>query len=71
MLVTTHLFIPGPTNIPEAVRPAMDIRMEDMRSAEFPKFTPGSGSAAAVEHFRATTKASATSRPEPKLKLAS
>jgi alanine-glyoxylate transaminase/serine-glyoxylate transaminase/serine-pyruvate transaminase len=39
MLVTTHLFIPGPTNVPEAVRQAMDIRMEDMRSAEFPKFT--------------------------------
>ena len=39
MLVTTHLFIPGPTNCPEAVRAAMDIRMEDMRSAEFPKFT--------------------------------
>jgi len=32
---------------------------------------PGSGSGAAVEHFRATTRASATSRPEPKLKLAS
>ena len=32
---------------------------------------PGSGSGAAVEHFRQTTKASATSRPEPKLKLAS
>ena len=39
MLVTTHLFIPGPTNVPEAVRLAMDIRMEDMRSPEFPKFT--------------------------------
>ena len=39
MLVTTHLFIPGPTNIPEAVRSAMDIRMEDMRSPDFPKFT--------------------------------
>ena len=39
MLVTAHLFIPGPTNIPEAVRSAMDIRMEDMRSPEFPKFT--------------------------------
>jgi alanine-glyoxylate transaminase/serine-glyoxylate transaminase/serine-pyruvate transaminase len=38
-LVTPHLFIPGPTNIPEAVRSAMDIRMEDMRSPEFPKFT--------------------------------
>lgn len=39
MLVQPHLFIPGPTNIPEAVRSAMDIRMEDMRSPEFPKFT--------------------------------
>jgi alanine-glyoxylate transaminase / serine-glyoxylate transaminase / serine-pyruvate transaminase len=39
MLVQPHLFIPGPTNIPEAVRRAMDIRMEDMRSPEFPKFT--------------------------------
>jgi len=39
MLVTTHLFIPGPTNIPEAVRQAMDLRMEDMRSPEFPRFT--------------------------------
>ena len=39
MLVATHLFIPGPTNIPEAVRSAMDIRMEDMRAADFPKFT--------------------------------
>ena len=36
MLVTTHLFIPGPTNIPEAVRSAMDIRMEDMRSPNSP-----------------------------------
>jgi alanine-glyoxylate transaminase/serine-glyoxylate transaminase/serine-pyruvate transaminase len=32
---------------------------------------PGAGSAAAVEHFRATSKASANSRPEPKLKLVS
>ena len=39
MLVQPHLFIPGPTNIPEPVRRAMDIRMEDMRSPEFPKFT--------------------------------
>jgi alanine-glyoxylate transaminase / serine-glyoxylate transaminase / serine-pyruvate transaminase len=39
MLVQPHLFIPGPTNIPEAVRRAMDVRMEDMRSPEFPKFT--------------------------------
>ena len=39
MMVQPHLFIPGPTNIPEAVRQAMDLRMEDMRSPEFPKFT--------------------------------
>lgn len=39
MLVQPHLFIPGPTNIPEAVRMAMNLPMEDMRSPEFPKFT--------------------------------
>lgn len=39
MLVATHLFIPGPTNIPEAVRSAMDIRMEDMRAPDFSTFT--------------------------------
>jgi alanine-glyoxylate transaminase/serine-glyoxylate transaminase/serine-pyruvate transaminase len=39
MLVQPHLFIPGPTNIPEAVRRSMDLRMEDMRSPEFPKLT--------------------------------
>lgn len=38
-MVKPHLFIPGPTNIPEAVRIAMNIPMEDMRSPEFPKFT--------------------------------
>jgi len=37
--VTPHLFIPGPTNIPDAVRMAMNLPMEDMRSPEFPKFT--------------------------------
>ncbi len=39
MIVQPHLFIPGPTNIPEAVRMAMNLPMEDMRSPEFPKFT--------------------------------
>ena len=38
-IVQPHLFIPGPTNIPEPVRQAMNIPMEDMRSPEFPKFT--------------------------------
>ena len=39
MMVQPHLFIPGPTNVPERVRSAMDIRMEDMRAPDFPKFT--------------------------------
>ncbi len=39
MLVPAHLFIPGPTNIPEQVRQAMNLRMEDMRAPDFPKFT--------------------------------
>ncbi|NIQ96142.1 MAG: aminotransferase class V-fold PLP-dependent enzyme, partial [Desulfuromonadales bacterium] len=39
MMVTPHLFIPGPTNIPDKVRMAMNLSMEDMRSPEFPNFT--------------------------------
>ncbi len=39
MHVKPHLFIPGPSNVPEAIRSAMDIRMEDMRSPDFPEFT--------------------------------
>ncbi|RWL89741.1 MAG: aminotransferase class V-fold PLP-dependent enzyme [Mesorhizobium sp.] len=35
----THLFIPGPTNIPEQVRQAMNLPMEDMRAASFPTLT--------------------------------
>ncbi|MER8848352.1 MULTISPECIES: aminotransferase class V-fold PLP-dependent enzyme [Mesorhizobium] len=35
----THLFIPGPTNIPEQVRQAMNLPMEDMRAATFPDLT--------------------------------
>lgn len=38
-MVTPHLFIPGPTTIPDTVRMAMNLAMEDMRSPEFPKFT--------------------------------
>ncbi len=34
-----HLFIPGPTNIPEQVRQAMNLPMEDMRAPNFPEFT--------------------------------
>lgn len=34
-----HLYIPGPTNVPETVRMAMNVQMEDQRSAEFPFLT--------------------------------
>ncbi len=39
MAGTTHLFIPGPTNIPENVRQSMNLAMEDMRAPDFPEFT--------------------------------
>ncbi|MGH8499418.1 MAG: aminotransferase class V-fold PLP-dependent enzyme, partial [Methylococcales bacterium] len=32
-----HLFVPGPTNIPESVLNAMHVEMEDHRSPNFPK----------------------------------
>ena len=34
-----HLFIPGPTNIPERVRQALAAPMEDQRAPDVPKFT--------------------------------
>jgi alanine-glyoxylate transaminase / serine-glyoxylate transaminase / serine-pyruvate transaminase len=34
-----HLYVPGPTNIPEAVRRAMAVPMEDHRAPDFPAFT--------------------------------
>ncbi len=33
------LFIPGPTNLPDALRTAMDIPLEDQRAPDFPAFT--------------------------------
>ena len=39
MYGNTHLFIPGPTNVPEPVRQAMNIPMEDMRAPDFGAFT--------------------------------
>ncbi|MGH6855750.1 MAG: aminotransferase class V-fold PLP-dependent enzyme [Aestuariivirga sp.] len=33
------LFIPGPTNVPQAVRLAMDIALEDQRAPDLPSFT--------------------------------
>lgn len=35
----SHLFIPGPTNIPDNVRQSMNLAMEDMRAPDFPDFT--------------------------------
>jgi alanine-glyoxylate transaminase/serine-glyoxylate transaminase/serine-pyruvate transaminase len=35
------LFIPGPTNMPDVVRLAMDIPLEDQRAPDFPAFTLG------------------------------
>ncbi|MEL7347641.1 MAG: aminotransferase class V-fold PLP-dependent enzyme [Pseudomonadota bacterium] len=34
-----HLYIPGPTNIPERVRRAMNVPMQDMRAPDFPELT--------------------------------
>jgi alanine-glyoxylate transaminase/serine-glyoxylate transaminase/serine-pyruvate transaminase len=36
MTEAKHLFIPGPTNIPERVRRAMNLAMEDIRAPDFP-----------------------------------
>jgi alanine-glyoxylate transaminase / serine-glyoxylate transaminase / serine-pyruvate transaminase len=35
----THLFVPGPTNVPEAVRRAMNVPMQDHRAPDFPDLT--------------------------------
>lgn len=35
---TNHLFIPGPTNVPEAVRMAMNVAQQDQRGPEFGTF---------------------------------
>lgn len=36
-----QLFVPGPTNVPEIVRQAMNMPMEDMRAPDYPAFTRG------------------------------
>ena len=38
MLGKNFLFVPGPTNIPDRIRRAMDIPLEDHRAADFPEF---------------------------------
>lgn len=37
----THLFVPGPTNVPEVVRRALNVPMEDHRAPDFPALTSG------------------------------
>lgn len=32
-----HLYVPGPTNVPQSVLNAMNVAMEDHRSPTFPK----------------------------------
>jgi alanine-glyoxylate transaminase / serine-glyoxylate transaminase / serine-pyruvate transaminase len=34
-----HLYIPGPTNVPEVVRQAMNVPMQDMRGPDFGDLT--------------------------------
>lgn len=34
---TTHLFVPGPTNVPDVVRRAVNVPMEDHRAPDFPE----------------------------------
>lgn len=34
-----HLYVPGPTNIPDSVRRAMNLPMEDHRAPDFPELT--------------------------------
>jgi alanine-glyoxylate transaminase/serine-glyoxylate transaminase/serine-pyruvate transaminase len=36
-----HLFIPGPTNVPDSVRRAMNVPMQDMRAPDFGDLTLG------------------------------
>ncbi|MEO0747658.1 MAG: serine--glyoxylate aminotransferase, partial [Pseudomonadota bacterium] len=36
-----HLFIPGPTNIPEPIRQSMNVPMEDMRAPDFGDLVQG------------------------------
>jgi alanine-glyoxylate transaminase/serine-glyoxylate transaminase/serine-pyruvate transaminase len=36
-----HLFIPGPTNMPEAVRQSLNVPVQDMRAPDFGDFTLG------------------------------
>ena len=39
MAGTKSLFVPGPSNVPEGIRKAMDIPMEDHRAPDLPAFT--------------------------------
>ena len=38
MAGTKSLFVPGPTNVPDSVRKAIDVPMEDHRAPDLPDF---------------------------------
>ena len=39
MAGTKSLFVPGPTNVPDDIRRAIDVPMEDHRAPDLPRFT--------------------------------
>ena len=39
MAGTKSLFVPGPTNVPDEIRRAIDVPMEDHRAPDLPAFT--------------------------------
>jgi alanine-glyoxylate transaminase/serine-glyoxylate transaminase/serine-pyruvate transaminase len=59
----THLFIPGPTNVPDEVRRAMNVRMEDMRAPDFGDLTLGLFSD--LKRVMRTRRARSSSSPAP------
>ncbi len=59
----THLFIPGPTNVPERVRRAMNVPMEDHRAPDFPALTMP---LSAVTGLKASSGAALTREANPR-----
>ena len=38
MFLRKSLFVPGPTNLPDVIRKAIDVPMEDHRAPDLPEF---------------------------------
>ena len=38
MVLRKSLFVPGPTNVPDVIRKAIDVPMEDHRAPDLPEF---------------------------------